>query len=92
MEKASDAISTYFGSVGGDNINDSDFIHYLNEETTLTGKVEILRPSHHELLKTQGLLTPPAPPEETVTQSSLIEVLKVLAQSQTSAAETQAKA
>ena len=36
LEEASDAVSNYFGSAGGDLLNDSDFGTYRDQETTIT--------------------------------------------------------
>ena len=81
LDIASIAISDYFSAAGGDALKDVDFLSYQDEETTITGEIEILREYHIELLKSHNLLAPSAPPEETVTQSSLLEALKVLAES-----------
>ena len=89
LETASEAVSEYFCTLGGDHSNDSDFLDYRNEETTLTGELEILRSSYHELLKSRGHFAPPAPaapPEEMVTKADLIDALKGLAQSHISVA------
>ena len=95
LESVSEVVAEYFRSLGGDTFNDNDFIEYLNAETSLTGEIEILRSSYHELLKSQNLLQPPAPaapPEEMVTKADLIDALKGLAQSHISVAEKQANA
>ena len=95
LENTSAAVVQYFSALGGDTVGDGDFISYMSEESSLIGEVEVLLSSFHELLKSQNLFEPPAPIaplQETVTQAGLLEALKVLAQSQTSAAETQAKA
>ena len=95
LESASDAVTKYFSSLGGDTLNDDDFIKYCDVETEIVGNLEILRESHYELLKSHNLLEPPAPVaplQETVTQAGLLEALKVLAQGQTSATEKLAEA
>ena len=61
LETASEAVSEYFCSLGGDHINDSDFISYLNEETTLTGELELVCSSYHGLLKSHGHFPPLLP-------------------------------
>ena len=61
LETASDEVTKYFRSLGGDIFNDADFLKYCDLETEIVGNLEILRESHHELLKSQNLLDPPAP-------------------------------
>ena len=49
LEIASEAVAAYFVKQGGD-INDTGFTNYCDEETNLTGEIEIMRESYHELL------------------------------------------
>ena len=77
-ENATIAVSSYFGRMGGDALNDSSFIEYCNVETNIIGEIEFLRESYHELIKNKGLLQPATPP---VLQADLVEALKSLADS-----------
>ena len=88
LESASDAVTKYFSSLGGDTLNDDDFIKYCDVETEIVGNLEILRESQYELLKSQNLLEPTAP----AVPADLIDALKGLAESQIAAAERQAVA
>ena len=58
-------------------MNDNGFDQYCDVATNLTGEIEILRESYHDILKTKGLIQPAAP---LVGQSDLINALKTLAE------------
>ena len=73
LEAASDAVCSYFKKKGGDPLNDSEYDQYCDIETNLTGEIEILRESYHDILKAKGLIQPAAP---LVGQSDLIDALK----------------
>ena len=73
LQEASESVSSYFTKVGGDPMNDNGFDQYCDVATNLTGEIEILRESYHDILKTKGLIQPAAP---LVGQSDLINALK----------------
>ena len=75
MEAASSAVSNYFGSAGGEFLNDTDFKTYCDQETTIMGEIEIIRESYRDLLKDKNLLGP-----TTVEAPEFLEAIKTLAQ------------
>ena len=74
LEAASSAVSNYFGSAGGDLLNDSDWGTYRDQETTIMGEIEIIRESYRDLLKAKNLLEP------SVETPKILEAIKTLAQ------------
>ena len=56
LQTANGAVTSYFRKVGGDPLNDTGFDNYQDTATNITGEIEILRESYHELLKSKGLL------------------------------------
>ena len=60
--------------MGGNPLSDSGFDDYCDVATNLTGEIEILRESYHDILKAKGLIQPAAPQVE---QSDLINALIV---------------
>ena len=50
FEAANEAVSAYFIKMGGNPLSDSGFDDYCDVATNLTGEIEILRESYHEIL------------------------------------------
>ena len=74
LEAASVAVCSYFIKMGGDPLDDTEYDEYRDTATNLTGEIEILRESYHDILKAKGLIQPAAP---LVGQSDLINALIV---------------
>ena len=56
LNLASKAVSSYFSKMGGNLLSDSGFDDYCDVATNLTGEIEILRESYHDILKAKGLI------------------------------------
>ena len=74
LEAASSVVSNYFGSAGGDLLNDTGFGTYCDQETTIMGEIEISRESYRDLLKAKNLLEP------SVETPEILEAIKALNQ------------
>ena len=53
LQEASESVSSYFTKVGGDPMNDNGFDQHCDVATNLTGEIEILRESYHDILKSK---------------------------------------